>query len=41
MDFYTFLDAIEQMANKIYKKDQLSENISNFLQQACSFFETS
>ncbi len=40
MDFYTFLDAVEQLATKIYKKEEFSESIENFLNDAVSYFES-
>jgi hypothetical protein len=39
MDFYAFLDAIEVMANKIYKYGNLADNIGAFLSNANEHFD--
>ena len=39
MDFYSFLDAIEVLANKIYK-GELNDNISQFLEDSNAYFES-
>ena len=40
MDFYSFLDGIELLAIKIYKKEKLSESVDSFLREATSYFES-
>ena len=39
MDFYSFLDGIELLAVKIYKREKLSESIDSFLKEATAYFE--
>ena len=40
MDFYAFLDGIENLAQRIYKNVDLGESIESFLTEANEYFES-
>jgi len=39
MDFYGFLDGVEQLATKIYRKETLNESVQLFLEKANAHFD--
>lgn len=39
MDFYAFLDGIENLATRIYKGESLYDSISQFLSNANEYFD--